>query len=219
MISRARQSFFRILGNFLLNSVTRSSIQSCLSLFGENACRCTSHHDRNSRNRNARASLSRGFMHRVTPPGSPDYSPHNRTMNYGSMLSPPHPLFAFPRASNVQNPPELARFIHHSHPRPSPHNPFFTRSLISTVSNRFSLLYFIVCEHLYCLYGLFLFLFSPFFFFFLLDRFLLLLLFLVNFIFFVILCVVIFLSFRFSLFIFVRLYVSFEFFFNFLPFY
>lgn len=217
MISRARQSFFRILGNFLLNSVTRSSIQSCLSLFGENACRCTSHHDRNSRNRDARASLSRGFMHRVTPPGSPDYSPHNRTMNYGSMLSPPRPLFAFPRASNVQNPPELARFIHHSHPPPSPRNPFFTRSLISTVSNRFSLLYFIVCEHR--LYGLFLFLFSPFFFSFLLDRFLLLLLFLVNFIFFVILCVVIFLSFRFSLFIFVRLYVSFEFFFNFLPFY
>lgn len=77
-------------------------------------------------------------------------------------------------------------------PPPPPHrNPFFARSLISTVSNRFFLLYFIVCE--YRLHGMFLFLFSPFFLSFLLDGFFLL--FLVNSIFFCI--VVIFLSFLF----------------------
>lgn len=48
-------------------------------------------------------------------------------------------------------------------PPPPQRNPFFARSLISTVSNRFFLLYFIVSEHR--LYGLFLFFFNPFFFF------------------------------------------------------
>lgn len=94
-------------------------------------------------------------------------------------------------------------------PPPPPHrNPFFARSLISTVSNRFFLLYFIVCE--YRLHGMFLFLFSPFFLSFLLDGFFLL--FLVNFIiFFLYRCYIPFLS----LFIFVQLYIFLEFFLNF----
>lgn len=63
-------------------------------------------------------------------------------------------------------------------PPPPQRNPFFARSLISTVSNRFFLLYFIVSEHR--LYGLSLFFFNPLFFLF--DGFFLLLLFLGNFI-------------------------------------
>lgn len=93
-------------------------------------------------------------------------------------------------------------------PLPPHRNPFFARSLISTVSNRFFLLYFIVCE--YRLHGMFLFLFSPFFLSFLLDGFFLL--FLVNFIiFFLYRCYIPFLS----LFIFVQLYIFLEFFLNF----